>query len=95
MSVSRIEANKIGAMTDMKHKFLRVGMVLGAGGALAVGLAAGAQAASAATPSAPSWHPALSVSGGGVTEAVVATGKTSALAPPLGRRSRCRTAAAT
>lgn len=36
----------------------------------------GAQAVSAATPHAPSWHPVLSVPGGGVTEAVVATGKT-------------------
>jgi len=60
----------------MKQKLFRVSMVLSAGGAIAAAVLSGAQAASAATPHAPSWHPVLSVPGGGVTEAVVATGKT-------------------
>jgi hypothetical protein len=51
-------------------------MALGAGAAVAAAVLSGAPAASAATPAAPSWHPVLSVPGGGVTEAVVATGKT-------------------
>ena len=51
-------------------------MVLSTGGAVAAAVLSGAQAASAATPHAPSWHPVLSVPGGGVTEAVAATGKT-------------------
>jgi hypothetical protein len=51
-------------------------MVLTAGGAIAAAVLSGAQAASAATPHAPSWQPVLSVPGGGVVEAVVATGKT-------------------
>ena len=49
-------------------------MVLSIGGAIAAAALSGAPAASAATPS---WHPVLSVPGGGVTEALVATGKTS------------------
>jgi hypothetical protein len=57
----------------MKQKLFRVSMVLSTGGAIAAAMLSGAQAASAATPS---WHPVLSVPGGGVTEAVVATGKT-------------------
>ena len=60
----------------MKQKLFRVSMVLSTGGAIAAAALSGAQAASAATPHAPSWHPVLSVPGGGVTEAVVATGKT-------------------
>jgi hypothetical protein len=76
IAVSRIDAEKIGAITVMRQKLFRVSMVLSAGGALAAALLSGAQAASAATPHAPSWHPVLSVPGGGVTEAVVATGKT-------------------
>jgi hypothetical protein len=75
ITVSRIEAEKIGAITVMKQKLFRVSMVLSAGGAIAAAVLSGAQAASAATPQAPSWHPVLSVPGGGVTEAVVATGK--------------------
>ena len=71
--VSRIEAEKIGAIKVMKQKLFRVSMVLSAGGAIAAAALSGAQAASAATPS---WRPVLSVPGGGVTEAVVATGKT-------------------
>ncbi|MGH3253230.1 MAG: hypothetical protein ACRDOI_44405 [Trebonia sp.] len=43
---------------------------------LAAAALSGTQAASAATTPAPSWHPVLSVPGGGVAEAVVATGKT-------------------
>jgi hypothetical protein len=74
--MSRIEAEKIGAVTVMKQQFFRVSMVLSAGGAIAAAVLSGAQAASAATPHAPSWHPVLSVPGGGVAEAVVATGKT-------------------
>jgi hypothetical protein len=74
--VIRIEAEKIGAITVMKQKLFRVSMVLSTGGAIAAAVLSGAQAASAATPQAPSWHPVLSVAGGGVTEAVVATGKT-------------------
>jgi hypothetical protein len=74
--VSRIEAEKIGAITVMRQKLFRVSMVLSTGGAIAAAVLSGAQAASAATPHAPSWHPVLSVPGGGVTEAVVATGKT-------------------
>jgi len=70
----RIEAEKIGRVTVMRQKLFRVPMVLGAGGAIAAAMLSGAQAASAATPS---WHPVLSVPGGGVTEALVATGKTS------------------
>ena len=58
----------------MKKKLFRVSMVLSAGGAVAAASLAGAQAASAAT--AASWRPVLSVPGGGVAEAVVATGKT-------------------
>jgi hypothetical protein len=50
-------------------------MVLSAGSAVAAAVLLGAPAASAATAQAPSWHPVLSVPGGGVTEAVVATGK--------------------
>ena len=69
----RIEAEKIGRVTVMRQKLFRVPMVLGAGGAIAAAMLSGTQAASAATPS---WHPVLSVPGGGVTEAVVATGKT-------------------
>jgi hypothetical protein len=57
----------------MRQKLFRVSMVLGTGGAVAAAMLPGAQAASAATPS---WQPVLSVPGGGVTEAVVATGKT-------------------
>lgn len=76
ITVSRIEAEKIGAITVMKQKLFRVSMVLSAGGAIAAAVLSGAQAASAATPQAPSWRPVLSVPGGGVTEAVVATGKT-------------------
>jgi len=57
----------------MKQKLFRVSMVLSTGGAIAAAVLSGAQAASAATPS---WHPVLSVPGGGVTEAVVATGET-------------------
>jgi len=57
----------------MKKKLFRVSMVLGAGGAIAAASLAGAQGASAATLS---WRPVLSVPGGGVTEAVVATGRT-------------------
>ena len=60
----------------MKLKLFRVSMVLSAGGAIAAAALSGAPAASAATPQAPSWHPVLSVPGGGVVEAVVATGKT-------------------
>ena len=74
--VSRIEAEQIGAITVMKQKLFRVSMVLSTGGAIAAAVLSGTQAASAATPHAPSWHPVLSVQGGGVTEAVVATGKT-------------------
>jgi hypothetical protein len=74
--VSRIEAEKIGAITVMKQKLFRVSMVLSTGGVVAAAMLSGAQAASAATPHVPSWHPVLSVPGGGVTEAVVATGKT-------------------
>jgi hypothetical protein len=74
--VSRIEAEQIGAITVMKQKLFRVSMVLSTGGAIAAAVLSGTQAASAATPHAPSWHPVLSVPGGGVTEAVVATGKT-------------------
>src|ERR1700729_1064909 len=74
--MSRIEAEKFGAITVMKQNLFRVSMVLGAGGAIAAGGLSGAPAASAATPHTPSWHPVLSVPGGGVTEAVVATGKT-------------------
>jgi hypothetical protein len=76
ITVSRIEAEKIGAITVMKQKLFRVSMVLSTGGAIAAAVLSGGQAASAATPHAPSWHPVLSVPGGGVTEAVVATGKT-------------------
>ena len=76
IGVSRIEAEKIGASTVMKQKLFRVSMVLSTGGAIAATALSGAQAASAATSHAPSWHPVLSVPGGGVTEAVVATGKT-------------------
>jgi hypothetical protein len=72
---SRIEAEKIGAITLMKQKLFRVSMVLCTGGAIAAAALSGAQAASAAAH-APSWRPVLSVPGGGVTEAVVATGKT-------------------
>jgi hypothetical protein len=57
----------------MKQKLFRVSMVLSTGGAVAAAVLSGAPAASAATPS---WHPVLSVPGGGVAEAVVATGKT-------------------
>ncbi len=73
--VSHIEAEEIGAVTIMKKKLFRVSMALSAGGALAAAVLSGAPAASAAT--APSWHPVLSVPGGGVTQAVVATGKAS------------------
>ena len=76
ITVSRIEAEKIGAITVMKQRLFRVSMVLSAGGAIAAAVLSGTQAASAATSHAPSWHPVLSVPGGGVTEAVVATGKT-------------------
>ncbi len=76
ITVSRIEADKIGTVTIMKQKFFRICMVLSTGGAIAAAALSGTQAASAATPHAPSWHPVLSVRGGGVTEAVVATGKT-------------------
>jgi hypothetical protein len=72
-TVSRIESEKIGAIEVMKQKVFRFSMVLGAGGAIAAALLSGAQAASAATAS---WHPVLSAPGGGVTETVVATGKT-------------------
>jgi hypothetical protein len=75
ITVSRVEAEKIGAITVMRQKLFRVSMVLSTGGVIAAALLSGAQAASAATP-APSWHPVLSVPGGGVSEAVVATGKT-------------------
>jgi len=61
----------------MWNKLVRVSAVIAAGGVLAGGLASTASAATAATPHVPSWHPVLSVSGGGVAEAVVATGKTS------------------
>jgi len=74
--VNRVEAEKIGAITVMKQKLFRVSMVIGTGGVIAAAVLSGAQAASAATPQAPSWHPVLSVPGGGVTEAVVATGRT-------------------
>ena len=74
--MSRIEAEKIGAITVMKQKLFRVSMVLSTGGAIAAAVLSGSQAASAATPHAPSWHPVLSVPGSGITEAVVATGKT-------------------
>jgi hypothetical protein len=74
--VSRIEAEKIGAITVMKQKLFRVSMVLSTGGAIAAAMLSATQPASAATPQAPSWQPVLSVPGGGVTEAVVATGKT-------------------
>ena len=74
--MSRIEAEKIGAITVIKQKLFRVSMVLSTGGAIAAAVLSGSQAASAATPHAPSWHPVLSVPGGGITEAVVATGKT-------------------
>lgn len=77
MTVSRIETEKIGAITIMRQKLFRLSMVVGTGGVIAAAALSGAQAASAATPHAPSWHPVLSVPGGGVTEAVVATGKTS------------------
>jgi hypothetical protein len=60
----------------MRQKLLRVSMVLGAGGAVAAVALSGAPGASAAAAHVPSWHPVLSVPGGGVTEAVVATGKT-------------------
>jgi hypothetical protein len=56
----------------MKQKLFRVSMVLSAAGTVAAALLSGAPAASAATAS---WHPVLSVPGGGVAEAVVATGK--------------------
>jgi hypothetical protein len=74
--MSHIKAEEFGASTVMKQKVFRVSVVLGTGGAIAAAALSGAQAASAATPHAPSWHPVLSVPGGGVTEAVVATGKT-------------------
>jgi hypothetical protein len=77
MTVSRRIAEKIGAITVMRKKLFRVGMVLSAGGALAAAGLSGAQAADAATAHTPSWHGVLSVPGGLVTEAVVATGKTS------------------
>ena len=51
--MSRIEAEKIGAVTVMKQKLFRVSTVLGTRGAIAA-----------------------AVLSGGVTEAVVATGKT-------------------
>jgi hypothetical protein len=54
-----------------------VSMVLGAGGVIAAVALSSAPAASAAAPGTPSWQPVLSVTGGGVTEAVVATSKTS------------------
>jgi hypothetical protein len=75
ISVSRIEAEEIGAIAVMRKKLFRVCMVLSAGGAVAAAVLSGAAAASAAPPHAPSWHPVLSVPGGGVAEAVVATGK--------------------
>jgi hypothetical protein len=61
----------------MRQKLFRVSMVLSAGGAIAAAALSGAPAASAATSQAPSWQPVLSVPGGGVAEAVVATGETS------------------
>lgn len=76
ISVSRIEAEEIGAVTIMKQKFFRVSMVLSAGGAIAAASLSGAQAASAATLHAPSWHPVLSVPGGEGAGAVVATSRT-------------------
>ena len=72
--MSRVEAEEIGAVRVMKQKLFRVSMVLGTGGAVAAAVLSGAQAASAATPS---WHPVLSVPGGGAAATVVATGKTS------------------
>jgi hypothetical protein len=60
----------------MKQKHFRVSMVLSTAGATAAALLSGAQATAAATLQAQSWRPVLSVPGGGVTEAVVATGKT-------------------
>jgi hypothetical protein len=75
IGVSRIEVEKIGAITIMRQKLFRVSMVLSTGGAIGAAVLSGAPAASAATPQAPSWQPVLSVPGGGVTEALVATGK--------------------
>jgi hypothetical protein len=75
--MSRIEAEKIGAVTAMKQKVFRVSAVLGTGGVIAAAVLSGASAASAAAPPAPSWHPVLSGQGGGVVTALVATGKTS------------------
>lgn len=56
IAVSRVEAKKIGAITVMKQKLLRVSMVLGTGGVIAEAVLSGAQAASAATRQASSWH---------------------------------------
>ena len=63
--VSRIEAEQIGAITVMKQKLFRVSMVLSTGGAVAAAVPSGAQAASAATRQAPSWHlmPVASIPG--------------------------------
>ena len=73
----RIRAETIGANTIMKQNLFRISIVLSTGG-IAAGVLSGAPAASAATTThTPSWHPVLSVPGGGVAEAVVATGKTS------------------
>ena len=72
--MSRVEAEEIGAVRVMKQKLFRVSMVLTTGTAVAAAVLSGAQAASAATAS---WHPVLSVPGGGAAATVVATGKTS------------------
>jgi hypothetical protein len=70
MTVSRVEADEIGAVKVMRQKLFRVSVVLSAGGAVAAAALSGAQAASAAAPQAPSWQPVLSVPGGGVAETI-------------------------
>ena len=74
--VNHCEDKEIGAFRIVKHRLFRVSVVVTAGGAVAAAMLSGAQVASASTPQAPSWHPVLSVQGGGQTDAVVATGKT-------------------
>jgi hypothetical protein len=63
----------------MMRKISMISTVAAAGGALAVGLASGASAATAASPGTPSWHTVLSVpnTGNQFFSSVVATGKTS------------------
>jgi hypothetical protein len=76
ITMKHIDSEEIGAITTMKKKLFRVSVVLSTGGAVAAAMLSGTLAAAAATPQAASWHPVLSLPRGGVTEAVVATGKT-------------------